>query len=116
MTSIPSEVCRDPQRRRMLRTRGLYGIDYIEVSDDRLTLTVFFIGKVSSAISAGNVRITRGVHLRDIRVSTILFRSLDYSEIINCLEVAIDRPGSLSTYKLSLVELNEHGQPTDQPP
>ena len=116
MTSIPSEICRDPQRRRKLRTSNLCGIDYIEVSDDRLTLTVFFIGKVSSAISAGNVRITGGVHVRDIRVLSILIRDLDYSEIDNCLEVAIDRPGDLSTYKLSLVELNEYGQPTDQPP
>jgi hypothetical protein len=116
MASSPSEISRDPQRRRKLRTSALYGIDYIEVSDDRLTLSVFFIGKVSNAISASNVRITGGVHVRDIRVLGIQIRDLDYSENDNCLEVAIDRPGDLSTYTLSLVELDENDQPTDQPP
>src|SRR5260370_37680921 len=111
MTSIPSEVCRDPQRRRMLRTSNLCGIDYIEVSDDRLTLTVFFIGKVSSAISAGNVRITGGVHVRHIRVLSILIRDLDDSEIDNCLEVAIDRPRDRSTYKLSRAEVSQSAAP-----
>jgi hypothetical protein len=116
MASSPSEISRDPQRRRKLRTSALYGIDYIEVSDDRLTLSVFFIGKVSNAISASNVRISGGVHVRDIRVLGIQIRDLDYSENDNCLEVAIDRPGDLSTYTLGLVELDENDQPTDQPP
>jgi len=115
MTSTPAETCRDPQRRRKLRTSRLYGIDYIEVSDDRLTLTVLFVGKVSNAISAGNVRITGGVHVRDIGVLSIQIRDLDDSDNDNCLDVAIDRPGDLSTYTLSLVDLDEYGQPTDRP-
>jgi hypothetical protein len=115
MTSAPSEISRDPQRRRKLRTSALYGIDYIEVSDDRLTLTVFFIGKVPNAISTRNVGITGGAHIHDIKVVSVQLRDLDYSENDNCLEVAIDRPGDLATYTLSLVELDENDQPTDRP-
>ncbi len=115
MTSTPSEICRDPQRRQKLRTSGLYGIDYIEVSDDRLTLTVFFIGKVPNAISAGNVSITGSAHIRDIRVVSVLIRDHEDSENDNCLDVAIDRPGDLSTYRLSLVDADERDQPTDRP-
>src|SRR5258708_8807956 len=115
MTSTPSEICRDPQRRQKLRTSGVYGIDYIEVSDDRLTLTVFFIGKVPNAISAGNVSITGSAHIRDIRVVSVLIRDHEDSENDNCLDVAIDRPGDLSTYRLSLVDADERDQPTDRP-
>jgi hypothetical protein len=115
MSSNPSEICRDPQRRSKLRGSGLYGIDYIEVSDDRLTLTVFFIGKVPNAVSAGNVIITGGVHIRGIRVVSVLIRDHEDSENDNCLDVAIDRPGDLSTYTLSLVEVDEYDQPTDRP-
>lgn len=98
-----------------MRTDRVCGIDYIEVSDDRLTLTVFFLGKASDAISAGNIRIGGGVRVRDIKVLSILIRDVEDSENDNCMDVAIDRPGDLSTYTLHLVDLDEDGQPTDRP-
>lgn len=114
MASSPSEFCREPQRRRKIRESDFSGIDYIEISDDRLTLTVFFLTRIARPIVPANVRITGGARVRDIKVTGVRLRGPDDADADNSMEVAIDRPGDGSTYTLSLVDLDAGGEPTDE--
>jgi len=50
-----NELCQDEQRRNQVRKRLMNGIDYLEVSEDQLTLTVFFLGKAPEDIRLENV-------------------------------------------------------------
>jgi hypothetical protein len=115
MVSSPAELCVEPHRRRDIRERGSNGIDYIEVSDDRLTLTVYLLNRFATTIVPANVRIAGGTRVRDINVTGIRLRGPDESDGDTALDIAIDRPGDSSTYVLSLIELDNDGQPTDQP-
>ncbi|SFH98614.1 putative baseplate assembly protein [Bradyrhizobium sp. cf659] len=114
MASNSSEFCREPQRRQDIRKGGSTGIDYIEVSDDRLTLTVFFLNRITRPIVPANVAITGGARVRDIKVTGVRLRGPEDADGDNSMEVAIDRPGDGSTYTLSLVDLDDDGEPTDR--
>ena len=41
----------DDRRDAVRRAKGLNGLDYIEVSNDQLTLTAFFLGKLPRELS-----------------------------------------------------------------
>lgn len=114
MTSNFPEFCREPQRRQEIRRSAFSGIDYIEVSNDRLTLTVFFLTRIARPIVPANVRIAGGARVRDIRVTGVRLRGPEDADGDNSMEVAIDRPGDGSTYTLSLVDLDADDEPTDQ--
>ena len=68
MASNPAEFCREPQRRQEIRARGSNGIDSIEVSNDRRTLTVFFLNRITTAIAPANVVISGGARVRNILI------------------------------------------------
>ena len=68
-----SEICQDKHKRRhRLREHNaggkVYGMDYLDVSDDTRTLTVYFLGKAPKTITKDNVRIEGGRRIRDIAV------------------------------------------------
>lgn len=113
--------CKNERRRALVRNptdaQGnpvapfLNGIDYLEVSSDQRTLTVFFIhnlpgqpGGVPSnpalALTAGNVVIEGGVRIRNVRVTP------PASASGNALSVSVDQPGDFSAYTLRLVSLS----------
>jgi hypothetical protein len=116
-----SEQCDDRQRRQAIRDHtnhghhDLNGIDYVEVSDDQLTLTVYFLRKAPRHIVAQNVQITGGRRITDIKVRAISVCRVDDQELDDCMQVQVDKYGDFSTYTLCLVELDERGRPTDQP-
>lgn len=113
--SDPALSCRDEGRREDVRVASLHGLDYVEVSDDQLSLRVWFLGKAPAAIRAQNVRIRGGRRIGDIRVIDVRVERRDDPALDDSLDVAVDKPGDFSTYMLALVQLDERGQPTDEP-
>jgi predicted phage baseplate assembly protein len=117
-----SEICRDDTTRRQAirategKQDGLNGIDYIEVSEDQRTLTVFFLLKApEQELQPGNVRIDGGRRVRNIRVLDVTFCRNEDPERDDCMRVKVDKPGDFSTYTLCLVETDEYGRPTETP-
>ncbi len=108
-------TCRDEQRKADVRSREGNGIDYIEVSDDQRTLTVYFLRRAPDNIVSANVRIDGGVRIQQIQATSIRLCVLDDPEKDDCMQVDVDRSGDYSTYTLRLVELDKQGQPTDVP-
>jgi len=109
-TPSPSSVsesldCRDDRRRHAVRRRDWNGLDYLEVSDDQRTLTVYFLGVAPEGLTAENVRITGGRRIRDIRVLKVTTCPPQDEERDNCIVVRVDRPGDFSTYTLCLVDV-----------
>ncbi len=111
--------CRDERRRETVRTAHVFGLDYVEVSDDQTTLTVTFLGKAPPAIAKENVRISGGRRIRDIHVTGLaVTRSTGVApgeSVDDSMSVRVDKAGDFSTYTLSLIQLDEQGHATDQP-
>lgn len=102
----PAELtCKTEGRRRDVRHAGFNGLDYLEISDDQLTLTVYFIGPAPEGIGVDNVAITGGVRIRDIRILDVRLCPQVDPELDNCIVVTVDKPGDFSTYTLCLVNL-----------
>jgi hypothetical protein len=107
--------CRDEQRRGKVRRENLNGLDYLEVSDDQRTLTVFFLGKAPDEIAEANVVIEGGRRVRGIKVVWIGITRQDDPELDDCMQVLVDKIGDFSTYTLRLAELDGEGRPADEP-
>ncbi|MGD8966114.1 MAG: putative baseplate assembly protein [Anaerolineae bacterium] len=109
-------TCQDERRRQAVRRHEDYnGLDYLEVSDDQLKLTVYFLEKAPEELREENVRITGGRRIRDIEVVDLqLCQHLD-PDLDDCVVVTVDKPGDFSTYELCLVDLDEYGRPTGRP-
>jgi hypothetical protein len=97
--------CRDDRRRHVVRRRDWNGLDYLEVSDDQRTLTVYFLGVAPEGLTADNVRITGGRRIRDVQVLEVTTCPPQDEERDNCIVVRVDRPGDFSTYTLCLVDV-----------
>ena len=106
---------RDERRRDDVRADSRYGLDYLEVSDDQLTLHVWFLGKAPAAIRKENVRIRGGRRIGDIRVPDLRANRRTDPTLDDSLDVTVNRSGDFSTYTLALVRLDEQGRPTDEP-
>jgi hypothetical protein len=85
----PQEICQDEQRRNQVRRRSMNGIDYLEVSEDQLTLTVYFLGKAPEDIRIENVVITGGRRVRDIEVLDVQLCILSAEAMI--MKVTVDK-------------------------
>jgi hypothetical protein len=107
--------CRDEQRRGRVRRAHLNGLDYVEVSDDQLTLTVFFLGKAPDDVVKENVAIEGGRRVRGIKAVWVGITRQEDPELDDYMQVRVDRLGDFSTYTLRLVELDDQGRPTDEP-
>ncbi len=108
-------LCRNEQRRDAVRKKPkLNGLDYLEVSEDQRTLTVFFLGKAPEKISRDNIRILGGQRITKINVLSIDVQREKDEELDDCMLVNVDRYGDFSTYTLSVLELDDQGRPTDQ--
>jgi hypothetical protein len=91
--------------------RSLNGLDYVEVDDDQVTLTVYFLGKLPTNLRkesgelAAHVRIEGGRRIRDISVVQVEPRVVKDPELDDAMIVTVDKPGDFSTYTLRLVGL-----------
>lgn len=105
----PSTICNDDARREAVRARPeLNGLDYVEVGDDQVTLTVYFLGKAPEQLKKGatqHVRVEGGRRIGDVKVVDLdVVRDPD-PEIDDYATVRVDKAGDFSTYTLRLVSL-----------
>ncbi|MCF6218050.1 MAG: putative baseplate assembly protein [Gammaproteobacteria bacterium] len=104
-------ICHNVQRRERVRQhRQLNGIDYLEVSHDQLTLTVYFLGKAPLELEIGNIRIEGGRRIRDVSVKMVRLHTFSQIEFDDYMEVEVDKPGDFSAYTLRVVEKSEVGE------
>jgi hypothetical protein len=109
-------LCRNEQRRDAVRKKNrLNGLDYLEVSEDQLTLSAFFLGKAPENINNNNIRISGGQRITNINVLSIDVQREPDPELDDVMRVTVDRYGDFSIYTLSVVALDDTGQATDQP-
>jgi hypothetical protein len=117
---MDSAICKEDRRRDAVRRqmnpqgqRDLNGIDYLEVDDDQVTLTVYFLGKLPAHWQknrkelARHVRIEGGRRIRDIKVEQVEPQPVRDPELDDTVIVRLDKPGDFSTYTLRLVGLPE---------
>lgn len=117
MTPPPTLYCRDDQERRgLVRGATLNGLDYLEVSEDQLHLTVFFLGRAPDWITAQHLRIDGGQRVRGLRVQRVKINRSEDPELDDCMTVTVDLPGDFSNYTLCVVALDENGKPTGKAP
>jgi hypothetical protein len=99
----------DDRRQAVRRMKGLNGLDYLEVSDDQLSLQLYFLGKLPPQLRHkldGDVpwlRIEGGRRVIGIKVTGIEPHVDPDPEIDDFLTVHLDRYGDFSTYTLRLV-------------
>ena len=96
--------CRDERRRSLVREKGLNGLDFVEVGDPPVSLTVFFLEKAPPEVTTGNVRIDGGRRVRGIRVIDVTMCRVDDPDLDDCMLVTLDRFGDFSPYRLRLIE------------
>jgi hypothetical protein len=116
--SIAAINCRiDERRRRLFDNPAWNGIDYVEVADDQLSLSVYFFGKAPKDLATQNIRIDGGRRITGIKAVGISPASTGSDEADECLQVQLDRYGDFSTYTLRLVETvaNPDGSKREQP-
>jgi hypothetical protein len=101
------------RRHEVRKNKDLNGLDYLEVSGDQRTLTIYFLDKAPD-LKKENIRISGGRRITDIRVTDLdICRSQD-PERDDCLTVRVDKPGDFSCYTLCVVNVDEQGRPTDE--
>ncbi|HJZ65003.1 MAG TPA: putative baseplate assembly protein [Candidatus Acidoferrum sp.] len=116
MNVEPFLICREePRRERVRAKKGCYGLDYLEVSSDQLTLHVVFLGKAPRDVKRGNFRVIGGQRVKEIQVTAVqLFASPD-SDKDDSADVTVDQIGDFSTYRLQIVAADPQGRPTNDP-
>jgi hypothetical protein len=97
--------CRVAERRKTLFGNPDWnGMDFLDVSEDQLSLCVHFFGQVPENVSLENVRIQGGRRIRGIEAIEVEIDLANDPELDNCLRITLDRFGDFSTYRLCLVE------------
>jgi hypothetical protein len=103
-------ICRTDRRREEVRKQDqLYGLDYLEVSEDGLVLTVYFLGRAPE-IEAENLRIAGGVRTTDIRAVSLSITRSEIPDFDDYMEVKLDKGGDFSIYRLEVVERSDTGE------
>jgi hypothetical protein len=110
--------CRiDERRRRLFDNPAWNGIDYVDVADDQLTLSVYFFDRAPKDLTAQNIRIDGGRRITGIEAVAIAPAPAGSDEADECLQIELDRYGDFSTYTLRLVETvaDPDGSTREQP-
>jgi hypothetical protein len=103
--------CKQELRRHSVReTKHLNGLDYLEVSEDQLMLTVFFLGKAPLSLEKENFRIEGGRRITGIQVAGLQIDRDEDPEIDDCVHITVDKSGDFSTYCLCLIEIDPETQ------
>lgn len=99
-------ACKGEQRRDLVRqTDAWNGLDYVEVSECQLVLTLYFLGKAPAYLLPQNIRIDGGRRITDIKVVDIEIHREQDPDTDDYVKVFLDKYGDFSTYSLSLVEI-----------
>ena len=109
MTLTPSEVCLDSHRRVETRATGFNGIDYIEVGEDRRTLTVHLLRRPPESLSIENIVISGGTQNTTLKIKDLRFCYVDDPLDEDDICLTLDRSGDRSTYTLKIVATAKDG-------
>jgi hypothetical protein len=115
MIATTSETCLNPQRRAEVRSHGSNGIDYVEVSESRLMLTVYFLGKVPENLEKANVVINAEPGGKKIQSLELRLCSVEDPELDSCVMISLDQRGDKGAYTIRLAELDGQGEPAGTP-
>lgn len=96
--------CQSERRRHEVRRQEINGLDYLEVSDDQLRLTIYFLGAAPEGLGTEHFAVTGGERIRDIAVVEVETCPQVDDDLDNCVVVTVDRPGDFSTYTICLVD------------
>jgi hypothetical protein len=97
--------CKNEQRHHEVRKRNLNGLDYLEVSDDQVSLCIHFIGALPENITKENILIEGGQRIRNIQVIDVELEIQEDTTLDSCLRVRVNKLGDFSTYTFRLVGL-----------
>lgn len=106
--------CRSEGRRERVRRSTLMGLDYLEVSSDQLTLTVYLLGQAPKQIKPANLQIRGGERITGIQVESVTVEP-ETEDGDASLTVTVDQYGDFSTYTLCVVALDDEDRPTSAP-
>lgn len=111
-------TCRvDARRRALFGNESWNGIDYVEVADDQLTLSVYCFNATPAALGPANVRIDGGRRITGIKAIAVGPAPAGSDDAARCVRVTLDRYGDFADYVLRLVEVaqDEDGASHEQP-
>jgi hypothetical protein len=109
---MKANICQQDFRREDVRTRtSLNGLDFLEVSDDQLHLTVYFLGKAPGTLSVDNFIIEGGRRIHTIKILSLSIHRVDDPELDDTVTLNLDRYGDFSIYTLRLVNTEEPVDP-----
>src|SRR5271165_5219559 len=115
MTTQAMETCLDLTRRADARSRGKNGIDYVDVGEEKPTLTVYFLRRAPQGLERGNVLIEARAQARKVSVREVRLCSTDDPEQDDSMLLLLDKRGDHGTYTLRIVETDKEGNPTNTP-
>jgi hypothetical protein len=105
--------CRQDNRRDVVRqTEGRNGLDYVEVSDDQMTLYVYFLGRLPPELAVNKPGLERYLRIEGgERVTDIVIKDVDPvasadPERDDYLVLKLDKYGDFSTYTVRLVDVD----------
>ncbi|WP_433305765.1 putative baseplate assembly protein [Actinoplanes sp. CA-030573] len=93
-------ACGDDRRRVDARRAHRNGIDYVEVDDTQVRLTVVFLGKAPARLTRADFRVEGGARVRGIRVVAVRPCVAIDPDLDDQVFVYVDRPGDHSAYTL----------------
>ena len=93
----------DDRRDAVRRMDGRNGLDYVEVADDQVTLTAYFLGKLPHEFqkaapgAVAHLSIEGGQRVRGIRVTKVVPVIDPDPEKDDSLVITVNQPGDFST-------------------
>ena len=104
VAGLPAEFSRERRRAEAI-AKDLNGIDFVDVAEDRQTLSVFFFLSAPKEIARSHYRITGGTRVRDLKITGVHHAGGDDPAREDCLKIRVDRKGDYSTYRFEVVDL-----------
>ena len=117
----PTLVCESEKRRHQVReSEELNGLDFIEVREDQLKLTIHLLRKASEQLQDDlngpnrkrHVVIEGGRRITTVLIEDVRLEHTDDPSRDDKLGITVIEPGDFSIYTLRLAELDEAGRPT----
>lgn len=91
------------QRRADAIAKGRNGIDFVDVAEDRRTLSVYFFLAAPRETAHKHYRVAGGTRVRNLRIVEVRHAEGDDPQGRDRLKIVVDRPGDYSPYRLEIV-------------